>query len=142
MKPFADSRVEVRETPTDDEKGIFDALREFNEAAVGPTNSQPLLVFARDDSGAIIGGLRGSTHWNWLYVTMLIVHEPHRRSGVGKALLQAAEAEARRRGCSGAYLDTFTFQARGFYERLGYAVFGVLENFPPGHQRFFLKKNW
>jgi hypothetical protein len=44
------------------------------------------------------------------------------------------------RGCIGAHLDTFTFQARPFYERHGYAVFGQLDNYPGGHSRFFLSK--
>lgn len=54
--------------------------------------------------------------------------------------MRLAEEEAVRRGCLGAWLDTFSFQARGFYERLGYSVFGVIEGYPPGHSRFFLKK--
>jgi len=49
---------------------------------------------------------------------------------------------AMRRGCSGAWLDAFSFQARGFYEKLGYAVFGSIEDYPPGHSRFFLKKTF
>jgi hypothetical protein len=56
--------------------------------------------------------------------------------------MNEAEAEAIRRGCRGAWLDTFSFQARGFYERPGYSIFGTIENFPPGHRRFFLKKDF
>jgi ribosomal protein S18 acetylase RimI-like enzyme len=56
--------------------------------------------------------------------------------------MNEAEAEAIHRGCRGAWLDTFSFQARGFYERLGYSIFGTIENFPPGHRRFFLKKDF
>ena len=55
--------------------------------------------------------------------------------------MEQAEREAIRRGCRTIWLDTFTFQARGFYERLGYSVFGTLEDYPPGHSRFFLKKS-
>jgi hypothetical protein len=50
------------------------------------------------------------------------------------------EAEAIRRGCHGAFLDTFSYQARPFYEKLGYEVFGTLEDYPPGHQRFYMRK--
>ena len=59
---------------------------------------------------------------------------------MGRRLLRAAEREAAERGCAHAYLDTFDFQARPFYERLGYAVFGVQEGFPPGHVRYFLRR--
>ena len=50
------------------------------------------------------------------------------------------EAEAIRRGCKGAYLDTFSYQARPFYEKLGYEVFGTLDDYPTGHQRFYMRK--
>ena len=51
-----------------------------------------------------------------------------------------AEAEAVVRGCHGAWLDTFDFQARGFYEKLGYTCFAELPEYPIGHSRFFMKK--
>jgi GNAT superfamily N-acetyltransferase len=51
-----------------------------------------------------------------------------------------AEAEALRRGCHAASLDTYSFQARGFYERLGYSVFGIIDDCPPGHSRIYLIK--
>jgi hypothetical protein len=56
--------------------------------------------------------------------------------------MQQAEDEARQRLCLGAWLDTFSFQARGFYERLGYTVFGTINDFPPGHSRIFMKKRF
>ena len=56
-------------------------------------------------------------------------------------MMKLAEEEAIRRGCVGAWLDTHSFQARPFYEKLGYTVFGVLENFPPGHTRYYLRKS-
>lgn len=61
--------------------------------------------------------------------------------GVGRSLLAAAEREAANRGCRGVYLDTFDFQARPFYERVGYTVFGAQDDYPPGHRRFFMQKD-
>jgi hypothetical protein len=52
----------------------------------------------------------------------------------------AIEGAAEERGCERAHLDTFSYQARPFYEKLGYRVFGELEDYPPGHTRFFLRK--
>ena len=63
-----------------------------------------------------------------------------RGAGLGRQLLQRAEAIARERGCHGLWLDTFSFQARGFYEKLGFSLFGEIEDYPPGHSRFFLRK--
>jgi len=63
-----------------------------------------------------------------------------RGAGLGRRLIKQAEEEAVRRGCRGVWLDTFSWQARGFYEKLGYSVFGTIDDYPPGHQRFFLKK--
>jgi ribosomal protein S18 acetylase RimI-like enzyme len=68
------------------------------------------------------------------------IHEALRRQGYGRALLAAAEEEARRRGCRYAHLDTMSFQALGFYEQQGYQVFGKLDDLPAGHYRYFLKK--
>lgn len=68
------------------------------------------------------------------------MHELIRGQGVGRQLLGRAEAEAAARGCRNAHLDTFSFQARGFYESLGYEVFGALGDYPPGHSRYFLHK--
>ena len=66
--------------------------------------------------------------------------ESARGRGLGRTLMRQAEDVALRRGCHGAWLDTFSFQARGFYEKLGYTVFGSIDDYPPGHSRFFMKK--
>jgi GNAT superfamily N-acetyltransferase len=92
------------------------------------------------DTDAVMGGLWGESIYSQLHVDLLFIPKPLRRTGIGRRVLGCAETEAARRGCVGAWLDTYSFQARGFYERLGYTVFGVIEDFPPGHCRFFLKK--
>ena len=68
------------------------------------------------------------------------IKEEFRGRGFGHQLLTLAEQEARQRGAEYAYLDTFSFQAPGFYKKHGYEVFGELNNFPPGHRRYFLSK--
>jgi GNAT superfamily N-acetyltransferase len=88
----------------------------------------------------IVGGLTGATVWGWLEVKLLWVSEHHRGRGYGTRLLRTAEDEARRRGCHHAVLDTVDFQARGFYEALGYRTFASLADFPRGHSRIFFEK--
>jgi predicted N-acetyltransferase YhbS len=102
--------------------------------------SQDLSVVARDGTGALIGGLLGHTNVGWLFVAALWVADRHRQRGLGGALLAAGEAEASRRGCIGVYLDTYSFQAKPFYERLGYEVFGQLTDCPPGATKYYLSK--
>jgi GNAT superfamily N-acetyltransferase len=119
---------------------FWSMLRDYNAAQVGPSHYERLYIVLRNDDGNIIGGLNGATYWGWLFVENLVIQETHRRQGYGSQLLLAAEDEARTRGCHSAYLDTYSFQARPFYEKHRYAVFGVLDDFPTGCQRFFLKK--
>ena len=122
-----------------DESTVIHGLLSFNEAWIGPANEHPVKFVARDDEG-VVGGLIGHIRWRWLYVAKLWVHERARRRGVGTRLLTAAEDLARSRGCSGASLDTFEYQARPFYEKLGYELFGTLDGYPPGYRQFYLRK--
>ena len=93
-----------------------------------------------DDAGNVAGGLIGATVWGWLHVKELWVADSCRGQRWGAKLMALAEDEAVARRCHHAYLDTFDFQALGFYERLGYAMFGSLNDFPKGHVRYFVSK--
>ncbi len=99
-----------------------------------------LTLVVRDAAGTIVGGLLGGTIWHWLYVDILWLSDAIRGQGYGSRLLAEAERIAQERGCMAAQLDTMSWQAVGFYERHGYSVFGVLDNFPPGHRKYFLHK--
>ena len=123
-----------------DKDAVFDALVSFNDSKVGVLPFQPLGVFIRDEAGKVIGGLMAGSWAEWLFIERLIVPEELRGQGLGRELMRCAEARARERGCAGIRLDTFTFQARGFYEKLGFRVFGQLENYPGKETRFFMSK--
>ena len=120
---------------------VFDNLRAYNWQHAPPDNHQHLRIFVRNSNGEIIGGLLGDTFWGWLYISILWLHDRLRGQGMGTKLLEMAEAEGVRRGCHHAFLDTMSFQALPFYEKHGYTVFGVLEDFPIGHSRYYLKKS-
>ncbi len=100
----------------------------------------PLAVLLRDDAGTMLGGLLGHTSGGWLIVDVLWLPAELRGGGLGARLMADGEAEARRRGCIGVHLNTGSFQAPGFYERLGYEVCGVIDDFPRRHKRITFSK--
>lgn len=129
------------QTQTGDWKFVWDQLREYNLTQAEDDRHQWLAIYARDDAGKLVGGLLGGTYWSWLHIDILWIREDARRSGLGSQLLASAEAEAVRRGCRHAQVDTHDFQAPEFYKKHGYTIWGVLEDLPPGHRRIYLKKD-
>ena len=119
---------------------VADALRAEVALRFGPRGETPLTIVAKDESGAIIGGLDGASHWRWVYVRRFWLAPAWRGQGLGRRLLQEAEAEGRARSCVGVYLDTFDERTAAFYEHCGFAQFGRIDDFPPGASRIFLMK--
>ncbi len=115
-------------------------IREYNASQAGDGRAIFLCFALFAPGGSIVGGIIGETHWNWLFINLMWIPPELRGKGYGSQLLLAAEQEGLKRGVTHAYLDTFSFQAPEFYKKHGYQVFGVLEDFPPGHQRFYLTK--
>jgi GNAT superfamily N-acetyltransferase len=113
----------------------------YNNSMAGPGHGRPLFVVVRNAQGQVVGGLSGATSRGWLFMDHLIVPTADRKQGLGTTIVTMAEHEAVVRGCSDAWLNTFEFQARGFYERLGYVCFGELADYPKGFSRFFMKKS-
>lgn len=133
----------IRATDAPDEstrRAILGPLIAYNEARTGRDDYRPLILVIQDPAGQVIGGLWGRTAYDWLFVELLFVPESLRGRGLGADLMQRAETEAVGRGCHSAWLDTFEFQARGFYERLGYMCFGELQDYPVGSARYFMTK--
>ena len=119
---------------------IGGGLHQFNIQQAGDDHGKPLCFVLYAPDQELVGGIIGETHWEWLYVNLMFLREDLRGRGYGQRLLRLAEEEARKRGAKNAYLDTFSFQAPAFYEKQGYEVFGELQEFPPGHQRYYLRK--
>jgi len=119
---------------------IVNGVDYYNIAATGLPDYFPVNFVLRGEQGDVLGGVLGQLWGGWLQVTCLWVAETVRGAGHGTRLMQDAEAYARARGAVGATLETYSFQARPFYERLGYEVFSTLDGYPPGHAKFFLRK--
>ena len=115
-------------------KGLDDYNNRF-----APTRDEEIAIVLKDDGGIVRGGIYALGWAGLLFIKWFWIDEGLRSKGHGRALLKAAEDEGRRRGCTGANLDTFEFQARPFYEKCGYQVFGMLD-YPAGFKRYFMQK--
>jgi GNAT superfamily N-acetyltransferase len=100
-----------------------------------------IAIFLRDTQDAIHGGILGGVWGGWLHIEILWISDAYRHLGRGDQLIRAAEAEARAFGATGAYVETFSFQARPFYERHGYRIVGRIDDYPPGETYYFLSKS-
>jgi ribosomal protein S18 acetylase RimI-like enzyme len=119
---------------------LDDLLYDYNRQVTGHDDGAYLSILLRDPAGAVVGGLHG---WSWGgvgYVLTLVVPAAMRRQGHGSALMDAFEAEARRRGCFQLVLQTHDFQAPDFYRARGFAVVGEVVNFPRGFRHLTLVK--
>jgi GNAT superfamily N-acetyltransferase len=119
---------------------VMNGLKAFNLPFIGADQPQKLAIIVRNEQQEIIGGLLGETKWNWMYIGWVWITEKYRMHGIGRKLMGDAENEARTMGCDHTHLTTLDFQAKVFYEKLGYEVFAALEDFPQGHTRFMMKK--
>jgi GNAT superfamily N-acetyltransferase len=134
-------RVDVLDDPDpDDIRQVVRRLVAWNLTVAPPEEHRRLMVIATV-AGELVGGLVGHTHWNWLFVSHLLVADDKRGDGLGTRLMRTAESAAVDRGAQHAHVDTYDFQALSFYERLGYIQFGVLHDYPPGHSRHFLQRD-
>jgi ribosomal protein S18 acetylase RimI-like enzyme len=119
---------------------LEEQIYNFNVAATGITDGDLLSVFLRNDQSEIMAGIFGWTWGGTCEIRYLWVHTDWRGKGIGRGLLVRAEHEAIRRGCKQIVLDTHSFQAPGFYLKLGYQVIGLHSDYPQGHQMYYLRK--
>lgn len=138
---MSDLAISVTSAPDpSDLETIGSRLTAFNDADAGPSDRIPLAVLARNAGGGLVAGMSGYTGWGWLYIQWLWVAEQARGQNLAGRMIGMAEDEARKRGCHGAYIDTFNPVALKAYQRAGYAAFGALKDFPKGRTRTFLQK--
>jgi GNAT superfamily N-acetyltransferase len=120
---------------------ILDLLRRHNTSDDTKPVVNPVAIVLREpNDDTIIGGLWGSSAFDWLFIDLIFVPEEFRLRGLGSTLVRSAEEIAQSRGCLGVQLNTFSFESPGFYEKLGYRTFGKLEGCPRGHQRIYFCK--
>jgi len=122
-------------------RAVREGLFRFNKnKASNLEPPKPIPIFMRDRKNRVVGGVIGYVYDGWLHIDLLWIEESFRNRGNGTKLLKMIENEAVKCGCRYVDLDTFSFQARPFYEKHGYTVFATLDNCPEGHSKYFLKK--
>ena len=119
---------------------IHEMLRLYNRSNREKSEDVPIGVFYEDEHGKKLAGLTGETFGNWLCIKYLFVSESLRGQGIGSKIVAAAEEEAKRRGCKYAFVDTFSFQAPGFYKKLGYEEVFALRDYPYTGARYYYTK--
>jgi GNAT superfamily N-acetyltransferase len=124
----------------EDNSRLGQGLNQHAIEQLGEGGFKPVGIFVRDGNGGILAGISGFLNWNWLQISLLWVDDSLRGEGVGSELMQRIESVGRDKGCRFAHVDTFSFQARAFYESLGFTVFATLESYPPEHSRHYLRK--
>lgn len=140
------SHIELSEN---EQQTVYSWLKAYNQEQNGDFMRSlevegievPLFLSARNENGAVTGGLEGSILHKWLKINIMAVHPSYRRAGVGTELVRRAEAIALARGCAYAFVDTMNYQAPGFYERLGYVVVGRIPDWDShGHEKLYFTK--
>jgi GNAT superfamily N-acetyltransferase len=134
--------IEIRSptgAPEAHDAALMRLLEQAAETAGRPFAQETVAMEVWHD-GAFAGGLSGRILYGWLLVRFLAVVPEARGRGLGAALMRAAEARALERGALGVHVDTFGFQAPGFYERLGYVQAGVLPGRDAAEARHYYVK--
>ena len=124
----------------EDIRFLEERLYDFNTQTTGITDGELFGFFIRAANGSPVGGVYGWTWGGTCYVRYLFVPEEMRRQGQGTRLMCAVEAEAKARNCQQIMLETFDFQAPGFYQKLGFDVIGGVADYPRGHRYLTLIK--
>jgi GNAT superfamily N-acetyltransferase len=135
--------IELVDEPGDElQQTIQNGVRSYNLTLFPkhPDGKDIALAVRCPDSQVFVGGLLGRMAGGWLAIELLFVPESLRGKGLASSLIAMAEEKARGHGCHSAWIDTLNPKARQLYERLGYVVFGELENYPVGSSRYFLEK--
>ena len=124
----------------EDVNAVRTPLIAFNTKAVARERNYHPFAFHVVEDGKVVGGATGHGSLDWVFLELLFVPENMRGQGVGSALLGRVETFARDHGMIGVWLDTFSFQARPFYERQGYSVVGTIADYPVGGACYFMSK--
>jgi len=133
--------LDIKVIDAEDEKivkEILAGLRQYDYSRV-EKDMTPLIISVTE-KGKLKAGAQCLVLWDWIHVKLLWVDETYRKTGIGTRIMETIENEAVKRNCFGVHLDTYEFQAPDFYQKLGYVIFGIIEDHPKGMKRYYLSK--
>jgi GNAT superfamily N-acetyltransferase len=136
---LSELNIELESPARQETIDLIDQGLDAYNLAFGMATFEEFTLPLKASDGAIKGGIFARANSGMMFIKTIWIEESLRRKGYGRTLMAAAEAEGRRRGCKTVWLDTYSFQARPFYEKLGFTVFGTLD-YPAGFKRFFMQK--
>lgn len=131
--------ISIETPPSKATLDVIDEGLDAYNAKFSPAAYEEFAVALKAQDGTVSGGITAMAWAGMLFIKWFWIDEALRGQGHGRSLLAAAEDAGRARGCTAVFLDTFEFQARPFYEKCGYRVFGTLD-YPAGFKRFYLQK--
>ena len=132
--------VAERKSAREVSRQLWRGLARFNQRTAGIYHYSHVVLTVRGPRGSILGGLILQQWWKESYIELLWLSERARRHGYGRELIAEAERRARRRGSKLLHLNTYSFQAPRFYEKLGFRCFGRISGSPKGESRYFYVK--
>lgn len=137
--------IETTSTPNiEDLKVLSEGIKSYNQQhipdAVVFEPDTKFAIFAKDENGEVLGGIRACAYWNYCLLELVWLSDKIRRKGIGTQLMKAAEEYAKSKGFEYVRTETVDFQAQAFYLKLGYTVYGELPDFPKGHTTYCLIK--
>lgn len=138
--------IEITQRPHEqDVKIISQGIIDFNRSQIPELEAiekeVKFFVFARNETKQIIGGIRALCFWNTLHIELLWLSESNRGKGIGKELIESAENFAQANNCEKVFVETSSWQAKPFYEKLGYIHIATLNGRPKGHASHYLSKD-
>ncbi|MCW8399688.1 GNAT family N-acetyltransferase [Legionella sp. PATHC038] len=122
-------------------KIIYENLKKFNESIIGNYEAKPFIIHAQTEGLEVLGGIKGDIFGKLCRVFTVWIHEQYRRQGLGRELFEQLDVFAKENHCQMIQLDTAEFQAKGFYQKLGYQVIATLPDNFMGYTSYILRKN-
>ncbi len=138
--------IEITTNPNEeDAKILSNGIIDFNNFKIPelePIESEvEFFVFAKNKNGNVIGGIRATCFWNTMHIELLWLSNDNRGKGIGKELIKSAEKYAKENNCEKAFVETTSWQAKPFYEKVGYKHMATLNDGPKGHASHYLPKD-
>jgi GNAT superfamily N-acetyltransferase len=135
--------VEGTGQDVEDKQSVRNGLIAYNRQYIPESlmnNYQEVCLFIKDDQGTVVGGMYGTYKLDFIAIDIFWLDESLRKLGYGSQIINRMEQKARELGCKFMKLDTFSFQARGFYEKHGFTVYGQIDDVAGGHTHYYLLK--